>query len=354
MSSGHNKPDIPAGVLSFMTMDEAINLAKEEMNSERSDEQLGLYSNWAGINRGMGKYFRFNHITQIAGLSGHGKSYFINQLIDNFTDTKDFYDSNGTLIRKALNRNFKPRALFIHFGFEMDPSDEVLRMLTRRIAKSYHYILSSEWDSKTNDFNKITDEEYTSITKQFAYLDDRPVVFVHNAGNIAAMYRTVVYLRKKYAKLWGIPDHEVQLMIGIDHSFLVKKDPGMTDLLLTQAVAFLALKIRKDFKAMVFILGQCNNNLKSIERISERSLHYPLDSDVYMGAQINWVCDNIWIIYRPELVNITEYGTEKIPTEGLVVASCVKSRKGVIGDVFLRNSLHEGRYVDFTANLPEV
>ena len=354
MSTQRKDPSIPAGILDFISIDEAINLAEEEINLERTDEQLGLYSSWGGINRGMGKYFRFNHITQIAGLSGHGKSYFINQLMDDFTSFKDSFYEDGTLMRKAINGNFKGHFLYIHFGFEMDASDEVLRMTTRRVVKSYHYLLSSEWNNIIQDFNRIDDYEFELIKKRMTYLRGRPIIFVPNAGNIASIYRTVAFIRKRHAATLGIPPEELHIGVGLDHSFLVKKDVGMTDLLLIQAVAYLALKIRKDFKAMVIILGQCNNNLKSIERISDPSVHYPLDSDIYMGAQVNWVCDNIWIIFQPHLVNIVNYGLDKIPTADLVVASCVKSRKGKVGDVLLQNLLAEGRYADYSNNLPKV
>lgn len=345
----------PAGILKVLDIDEAIEQARREIDSERTDEQLGLYSSWGGINRGMGKYFRFNSITQIAGLSGHGKSYFINQLMDDFTDFQDIKNPDGSIYKHGVNREFKLHTVFIHFGFEMDASDEVLRMLTRKMVKSYHYLLSSEWDAENEAFNKVDDREFQILTNRLKYFEGRPIYFIENSGNITAIFRTVGYIIKKHAEKVGVPVEFIKPVVGLDHTFLVKKDPGMSDLLLIQSVAYMSLMIRKVYKAMVIILGQCNNNLKSLERISEPSVHYPLDSDIYMAAQVNWVCDNIWIIYQPDLVNIRNYGTDKIPTENLVVAACVKSRKGMIGDVYLKNILGQGRFGEFTnSDLPKL
>jgi hypothetical protein len=84
-------------------------------------------------------------------------------------------------------------------------------------------------------------------------------------------------------------------------------------------------------------------------------------SDIYWGSQINWVCDNVWIIpYQPALLNIDRYGTDTheinelvpndgrpgIPTQNLVVGSCVKSRKGRVGDLYLINDLGKSGFVE--------
>lgn len=317
----------------------AIEEATADIDKERSGEQHGLYCRWDKINRGMGKYWRFNHITQIAAPSGHGKSYVLNNIEDDLTELKDFYGSNNQLLKRALNRDFHKEVVLVHFGYEMDASDEVLRNIARKSKTSYLTLLSSEWDYETKQYNIITDEEYYNITNRMGYLKDRLTYFVEIPGNVYQMYYTVQYIKKLH------PDAEI--IVSIDHSLLVKRKDEKTDMEIIAAVAHVALSIKKVFKAMVIILGQMNNNIKSVQRKTNPQLHYPNDDDIYMGSQINWACDNIWIFpYRPELINLPEYGVDKINTKGLVVGACVKSRKGIICDVYFQENLAQGTFTE--------
>lgn len=319
----------------------AVDRAMAEIEKERSGEQNGLYCKWSAINRGMGKYWRFNHITNIAAPSGHGKSYAINQLHDDFTDFTDIIDkSNNTLFRKALNNGYQGKVILIHFGLEMDASDEVIRSLSRKITKSHHYILSSEFDKRTETFNKISDAEMNTIDNRMNYIRNKPIYYVEMTGTVSQIYHTVKYVKEKH------PDH--QLVVSFDHTLLVKRgDNEKSDGELIAAVAAIGKRIRQEFKAMVIFLSQLNNNIKMADRITVPSMHYPNDSDIYFGSQINWVCDNIWIFpYRPELINIPRYGISQIDTKDLVVAAAVKSRKGIIGEVYLEADLSKGQFIE--------
>jgi hypothetical protein len=342
-----------AKVLAFKTYDEAIEDAKREIVSERTGEQLGLFTSWDRINRGQGKYFRFNHVTQFAAPTGHGKSYVLNQITDDFLDFDDIYypegdPREGQLFRKALNGNFqyKESTAVIHFGFEMSASDEIIRSLSRKVARSYNYILSSEFNNTSKSYNVLEDDEFKYITGVLNYIKGRKVYYVEITGDVIQMFKTVQYI---YSKMKAEGIAFPKLIINIDHTFLVQKLQGMNDSDLIQSVALLAIILRKTFGAMVNLAGQCNQNLKSFERMSEPNAHYPNDSDIYFGSQVNWACDNIWIFpYQPALIGIKKYGAEKVDTTNLVVASCTKSRKGRPGSVYLVNKLQYGIFEEMS------
>lgn len=326
--------------LTIKHISEASDEALEDINLERSGEQIGLYSEWPGMNKAMGKYWRFNHITQLAAPSGHGKSYAINQLHDHFTDFTDVLNPDKSVYKTAINKEFNGEVVIIHFGLEMDASDEVIRNLTRKIGKSHNYMLSSQWDDETDSYNQIDDKEYNKIANRINYIRNKPIYYIEMTGTTTQMSHTIHYIQSMHPK--------AKLVVSIDHTLLVKRGAGEGgDGDLIRAVAILCLWVRKTFKAMVIPISQLNQNIKSVERLTVPALHYPLDSDIYQGSQINWVCDNIWIFpYRPILFNITKYGLDKEDTAGLVVASCIKSRKGKVGEVFLKEHLSVGRFVE--------
>lgn len=332
--------------LKLKHISQAAEDALSDINVERQGEQLGLFCDWKSVNKAMGKYWRFNHITQLAAPSGHGKSFTINQLHSHFTDLTDIMNNDGkSVFHHAINKSFKKEVVVVHFGLEMDASDEVIRSISRMIGKSHNYILSSQWDDETNNYNTLTDAEFNKIQNRMNFLRTKPIYYVEMTGTTPAMYWTVALIRARHPN--------ALLVISIDHGLLVKRGATeRSDADLIAAVASLALRFRKEFKAMVIILSQLNNNIKSSERINTPALHYPLDSDIYWGSQINWVCDNIWIFpYRPELFNIREYGLDKVDTDGLVVASCIKSRKGSVGEVFFNEHLAQGKFSERTVTL---
>lgn len=326
--------------LPLTTIGQAVSRALDEINAERGDEQLGLYCRWNGINRGIGKYWRFNHITQIASPSGHGKSYIANILHDDWTDFKDVVNQDGTVFKAALNKNVNFEVVIVHFGLEMDASDEVVRSLSRRMAKSYHYIMSSEYSHIEEGFNKVTDEEMNVIENRMNYIKDKPIYYVEMAGTLGQMWHTVGHVKEKHPN--------AKVIVTIDHTLLVRRSASeKSDDELLAAIAYFALQLRKQLKAMVVMLGQMNQNIKSVERMTTPALHYPNDSDIYRGSQVNWCCDNIIIMpYRPELINLFKYGTAQVPTKDLVIASFVKSRKGIIGDVLMKQMLGVGTFVE--------
>lgn len=310
------------GVLPVKLIGDAIDEAIRQVDEERTDEQLGLYSRWHGLNSAMLKYFRFNNVTMIAGMSGSGKSYILNMLEDDFTN-------------KALNGNFKYPVAILAFKYEMDASDEVLRTVAGKSSTSYSYLLSAEWDSLQKTYNQIDDAEFEEVKHKFTELRNRPIYYVETAGNLSQLYNTVRWFK--------IKNPNVKLIITLDHTLLSQRLEENTDLELMSATALLMIKIRKETKAMVILLNQLNGEIEKPIRRENPALHHPVKGDIHCGNQVYWACDNVIIPHRPELLGITKYGIEKYNTKHLLHMKVIKSRKGKIGDIWLTENLKEGK-----------
>ena len=334
-----------AKLLPLKDINIAIEESLAEIDAERQDEQLGLFSSWAGINRSMGKYWRFNTITLMASKMGMGKSYALNQLHFDFSDVKEIRNKNNEIVYKGINTNFIYPVEILHFGFEMDAKDEVHRHMSRLTGKSHSYLLSSQWSKDSNLYNKITEDEFVNIKSRMNYLKDRPITYVELSGNIFDIRKTVdqfVAIKRKV-------NPNTRFVITLDHYLLVRKGEENSDGELIANIAYMFLGIRKTYKAMIIILGQMNNNITNVDRMTVPGLNYPNDSDIYWGGQLNWACDNIWIFpYRPKLINLVEYGVERVPTDNLTIASCVKSRRGKIGDIYFTDHLESARFIERT------
>jgi len=325
-------------ILPFKTAKEAANDAKKQIAEERVGEQFGLYTRWAGLNKAMRKYVRFSNVYLLAGLSGHGKSFVLNMLQTDFLDTKNIV-VNNEIVHYALNSKSKFKPLVLHFCYEMSAVDEMLRSVSNSIKKSYNYILSSEYISALDSYNIVTEEELIHIYDELDMFGKRPMYFFETAGNLRQLYDTVAYFNSRY------PNH--RLIVSIDHTLLSVKEGETNDIELMANTGNVAIALRKNFGAMVFLLGQLNNKIEEIQRLTKKELHYPQKSDIYAQSRVYHAADTVFTIHRPELLKIGKYGLQKKPTKNLIHFQVLKARHGIIGNVWLRFCQETGEIVQF-------
>jgi replicative DNA helicase len=369
---------------------EAIDSSKKRINDERSGEQLGMYCRWGKLNKAMLKYWRFNHVTMIGGMSGSGKSFILNMLRTDFLDNEDWripisnmfnlgseaiqaiydekqdkfhlpkspideqdvncivypearlwkkHDDDDYYYHRALNRDSNQTVVALHFGYEMDPEDELIRAASSIVGVSYGYIMSSttELIDGQESYVYLNDNEYNVICNALDLLKGRKEYYVSLSGNVVQMMNTV---KAVYAANPGC-----KLLVTIDHTLLSKKLNEKDDAELQASIARFALDIRQLFGCAVILLNQLNQSIEKTERRTKPVLHYPIKSDIHLGAQIWWACDNVIIFHRPSLLNIDRYGVYKLNTKNLVHGAVIKSRKGQTGDIYLENKFNQGRLI---------
>ena len=108
-----------------------------------------------------------------------------------------------------------------------------------------------------------------------------------------------------------------------------------------------ALRMKKEYGAMVIMLGQLNDKIEQPERISNPYLHYPKKTDIHGSKSVYQIGDNVIIIHRPELLQIKNYGPRHYDTEGIVFFHVLKSRlNGKEGLIRMENKFDEGTLLE--------
>lgn len=342
------KEEIDKLILPHKTPEEATEKALQIVREERSGVQLGLYTKFNLLNTAVSKYFRFNTVNLWGGLSGHGKSYFLNMI------TTDFLDKDN------LNKSSPYLVTVFHFCFEMSSYNEILRSVAKDLGVNYNYLLSSDYNAETQEYNRITDEELLQIELAMEYYKNQEILFFDVPGNVYAIYYTVHHhvarIKKKAAQL-GL---EARFVINIDHTLLIEALPRQEAVELMAEVGKLAIKLRKETGAMLNLLGQLNNKIEDTNRLIRPELHYPQKSDIFAAGQVFNACDNVFVIHQPMLLKIMAYGTRQLPTNGLIHLIRLKARHGSVGSLWFENRLHEGKIVEIDlkpknqATIPQV
>jgi len=329
-------------ILPHKTPNQAVNEALEHIHAERNGEQYGLYCEFPSLNIAMGRYFRFNNVNLWAGLSGHAKSYFMNILSNNFLDYKNGLNKNVTFVPIVLN-----------FCFEMSAYNEILRSVAGDMGVSYSYLLSSQYDKESKDYNRLTDAEVKKVEEYLLFYRKKSIIFFETPGNTRVIYNTVEYYVEYYTALGKKNGLNYKFIVNIDHTLLIDTLDEKNALELMANVGKVSILIRKDFNAMVNLLGQLNNNIEDIKRITTKSLHYPIKSDIYAQGQLYNACDNVFVIHQPQLLKITEYGTQKRPTKDLIHLIKLKARHGKVGSIWLKNDLAKGKIIEVVNDIEE-
>lgn len=320
-------------ILNHTTPKQAVDIALEHIQAERTGEQYGLLTRFNSLNIAMGKYLRFNNVNLWAGLSGHGKSYLLNTLNTDFLD----YGEGG------INEHIGFIPIILNFCFEMSAYNEILRSVAGDMGVSYGYLLSSQYNKETKEYNTITDAEIIKIKEYLKYYSNKSMLFFETPGNIRIIYNTVEYYVESYNKIKRQDGKPYKIIVNIDHTLLIDTLDEDSALELMANVGKTAIVLRKEFGAMVNLVGQLNNNIEDVRRITNRNLHYPIKSDIYAQGQLYNACDSVFVTHQPQLLKITEYGSQKKETKDLIHLIRLKARHGNTGNIWLRNNLKNGK-----------
>ena len=238
------------------------------------------------------------------------KSYFLNQLIEDFTGD--------------LNKDFIKPIRILHFGFEMSPEDEIIRTASRKLKTSYDELLSLE--------KKIDPQLYERF-KEFTKTYRPPIDFASQTGTLEQITETMQRYKEKYY------DHKI--IFSIDHILLVEESRADGEIVLMGDVINYFIKTIDD-DSMVIILSQLNADIEETRRIERPSLHYPKKKDIHGSKKLYHGSDAVIVIHQPALLDIEYYGPTEVPTTNLVAFHLIKYRFGKLGWAKLWSNLSEG------------
>lgn len=309
------------GILEYRHISKAADEIVDYIKSRYSGETKSLITPWPKFNATCMGGIEPNTIYTVAGISGSGKSSFINTL-------------ESELFELNPNTDF----CVLSFNYEMLSSRQVGRKLSAKLKKT-----TSQLYSGAHDF-KLTDKDLECIENSAKSIARQEIYYVDTPGTVEEMERTIMYFLKTVAKgKW--------LLVSLDHTLLTRGSGGETERTILANLEKMLMRVKKSKEydpevtgdVTIIQLSQMNRNIEDKDRISNRSLQFPIRSDIFGGDSIFQASDYVLIIHRPEVLGITTYGPNNLATAGLIYLHFLKNREGSQGVIQFKNNLKFNR-----------
>ena len=272
-------------------------VAQEAINyieGRRSKEITSLRTRWEKFNGQCMGGIEPNTVYTIAGISGSGKSSFAN-LIQ--TDLIDLNPEEDVIV--------------LTFSLEMVGFRQVGRTLSNKLRKT----TSTLYSSKTS----LDDDTFRKVISVSNSLKKYPIYFVDNPTTPMQVEQIIRSFYEQYVK--GTNKHFVVIY---DHALLTKQVGTVIETISELERVF--IQVKKLPLTSVIQIAQMNRNIEASERINNPLSHYPMRSDLSSSDAIFQASDYVLVLHRPEILNIQEYGINRLPTRNKVYIHILKNR----------------------------
>ena len=296
--------------LTYKHIKEPTNEILKYIDDRRKGIVNSLRTRWSKFNRQCMGGIEPNVIYTIAGISGCGKSSFVNSL------ETDLFDLNP-----------KGNFVVLSFNFEMLSSKQVGRKLSYALKKT-----TTELYSGTKEL-KLSDSDYEEIVNQAKKLEQYPIYYVDSPGTVEEIRTTIIdfYKRPEIKGKW--------LIIILDHALLTKGKNGDREKDILFDLQRLFMEFKKYGKNTIIQLSQMNREIEDKERIINSSLHFPVRRDIFGGDSLYQASDYVIVLHRPEILGIERYGLSNWPVKDLIYMHFLKVREGEPKILVFQNNL---------------
>lgn len=280
--------------LSFRHISTATNEAVEYIRKRKNHEIQSLRTRWNKFNKSCMGGIEPNTIYTIVGISGSGKSSFVN-----------------TLETDLIDLNSNQDVIVLNFSFEMLSSRQVGRKISSKLRQTTAELYSAN--------NELTDDLLDRVEQTSQQIKSYPIYYVDTPGTVEDIASTINYFYETKAK-------DKKFVIILDHTLLVEGQNRESTLQIISELQKLFIKVKKLPNTTIIQLSQMNRNIENPERINNPSMHYPMRSDISSADTIFHASDYVICIHRPELLNIQQYGPNRLLVKNKVYLHILKNR----------------------------
>lgn len=299
--------------LPFKSISEVADESLEYIRKRKDKTIVPLKTRWNKFNKVCCGGIEPNMIVTIAGGSGSGKSAFAN-----------------TLETDLIDLNPDQEIVILSFSYEMLSYRQVGRKLSNKLRKTIAEIYSSDQSLSNTEFNKI--EEVADKIKKY------PIYYIDTPSTVENMEKTIDYFHENIAKgKW--------LIVILDHALLVEGQ-GESERGTIVDLQKMFIRKKKLSNTSIIQISQMNRNIEQPDRINNPSMHYPMRSDLAASDAIFQASDYVTALSRPELLNITAYGIDRLPVKDKVYLHFLKVRDGEPFILEFENELKYGNLVE--------
>lgn len=299
--------------LPFKSISEVADESLEYIRKRKDKTIVPLKTRWNKFNKVCCGGIEPNMIITIAGGSGSGKSAFAN-----------------TLETDLIDLNPDQEIVILSFSYEMLSYRQVGRKLSNKLRKTTAELYSSVQSLSNTEFNKI--EEVADKIKKY------PIYYIDTPSTVENMEKTIDYFHENIAKgKW--------LIVILDHALLVEGQ-GESERGTIVDLQKMFIRKKKLSNTSIIQISQMNRNIEQPDRINNPSMHYPMRSDLAASDAIFQASDYVTALSRPELLNITAYGIDRLPVKDKVYLHFLKVRDGEPFILEFENELKYGNLVE--------
>lgn len=242
-----------------------------------------------------------------------GKSSFINSL------ESDLFELNKDVDFVVLS-----------FNMEMISSRQIGRKLSYKLRKTTAELYSGTMDQT------LSDEDYNRVQKELETIKQYPIYYVDTPGTVDQIKQTILKFSQNEGKgKWVI--------ITLDHTLLTRGKSGESEREVLSNLQHMFMEVKKYNMNTIIQLSQMNREIESVDRISNRTMHFPMRRDIFGSDSVMQGSDYLFVLHMPELLGIEAYGPKNLPTEGLIYLHCLKNREGGLGILIFENYLKYNR-----------
>lgn len=258
------------------------------IDDRRTGRVKSFKTPWTGLNyAGIGG-LEWGSMLTIGARPGAGKTMIVSQIL-----------------RESRIHNPDQDFSILEFQFEMGDKQYAARQFAAEVALDYNQVLSS--------YKQLDDFAYKQMQK---YLADTRAL--EQAG----------VKRKLIKKPLSVPDIEkairfyyksmkaANMIVTIDHSWLIKKGPGEKDKFdVLYNTAEMLMQLKNEIPIIVLMITQMNRTMEEASRVHPGIIsNYPTSSDIFGGDALMQASDMVVALNRPHKANINVYGPKKYIT----------------------------------------